>query len=170
MLAKLEPRERLFILAGGSVLVAFLLAYMLFFLIRKRNEQRVQVHQTQAAIETAQRLKGQILSMAEPTRQVQDKNQFMGQISRLLEESSMKIRNMKDEPPEARGGFTDHPVRISLSNVELSELIRFLHTVEYKTQARVENLSIDRQLSAKELYNVSMTVTISLPNEGGDNG
>ena len=164
MLEKLEPRERLFVMIGGGALVVFLCILLFSFLAQKRKKVHKMVMQTRAATQTALRLKSQIQSMA-PAQKITDKNQFMGRVSSLIESNQMKIRTMKDEPPEQRSGFVEHPIRISLSGVNLGNLIHFLHTIEYSTPARVRRLSINKQLSAKDVYDVVVVLVISLPKE-----
>lgn len=164
MLDKLEPRERLFIFLASGALIVFLCGWFLFFLGSQRTKVHKMVIESHDAVETARRLKVQIDSMA-PAKQVEDKNQFMGTISRLLESNNLKIRNMKDEKPQNSGGFVNYPINISINGANLYDLVNFLHTVEYKTPAQIRNLVINKQLSAKETYDVKIVLSISLPRE-----
>ena len=132
------------------------------------NMRRVigsEVNNKRAQLEEIQRIRRAIRSLP-VTRNAPGKTELMAQASRLCGEFNLKAIDIRGNE-EAGKRETTVLVKLHFRNVPLDKIFRFIHAVEHKKKvnASVGNLSINRTISGKEVFNVKITLYTKKPAE-----
>ncbi len=165
MLDKLEPRERMLLFGG----VALVLTVLLFFGGARVREMRQRVSEDVAdkreAVQTMQRLSGAISSM-KPPQALPSKSQFFANVTNLLSQYNLKGSGVNQKEQSAPGR-TIYQVSMTMRAVRMEDLLRYLHAIEYERRvpANIDRIRVNRAVSGREVYDVNLTVSISLPAE-----
>ena len=165
MLDKLEPRERL-LLAVGAVVVS--LALIFFFgrmISRMRERVSEDVASRRAAVQQMIRLRDSIVGTKAPSRPP-NRSQFVADVNNLLSSNGLNASAF-NEKEQSAPGRTIYVISMTLRAVNLEDLLKYLHAIEYgrRVPAVIENIRINRAVSGKEVYDVNLTLSLSVPRE-----
>lgn len=163
MFEKLEPRERLFVY-GGIVVAVVLVVFLLGGALRRaRQNVSARVQESRSSAESMVQLRRQILSM-QAANPLPEQSAFSQTISTELEKNNLNANSFQESPPQTQNGQTSYGVSVRLVAVRLEDVIRFLHGIEYPRELPapvVENLKLTRSVSGREVYDVSMSITLT---------
>ena len=164
MLEKLNPRERLLIVAFGGTLLLLLLGFIGLKVKEQRDTIRQSVGEARDDVTRMSRLVADIKGMP-AGGPLPDENEFLAKTTQLLE--SMKftpqnIRSRKENPTRTEEQII---VEMTFAGVSLKDAINFLHAVEYGKQipARVGVLEFRKPLAQREIYDMRITLVITRP-------
>ncbi len=163
MLEKLEPRERLFVIIGGILVIAALVVALGMAVRKARTSLAAEVQEARTGVQRLTELQGQIAGMqaADP---LPVETQFVSNITSQLQQYSLNASTFNTLPGQTQQGQTTYGVTMTLRAVRLEDVIKFLHDVEYAQRLPapvVENIRITRAVSGRELYDVNMTISLT---------
>lgn len=163
MLEKLEPRERLMLTGLLVFLVLILLGFIVSRIVNFRQDKN----------ETAELYRGHVGRMARirntlqnlpPAPKLPDKTEMAEKAEALARKQNLQspdiksdnIRTVKYERVEVKIRFHGEP---------LQNILKFVHEVEFgnSLHARVGEFDFSRAVSAKEVYDASLTLYVQKP-------
>lgn len=166
---KLNPRERLFVLAGGGSLLLLLLFLALSSIVQKRQELGQRVVQAREDYGRILRLREDISTMP-PPREIPDRNQFKSAIFNLMESHGLK-GDLRDSVKSISRSEEAIVEELVLKGVVLKNVIDFMHDIEYghKINCRIDGVSFRRSLPGREIYDVNLSLAVNRPRSGREN-
>jgi type II secretory pathway component PulM len=165
MLDKLEPRERLLVFVGAG-LIAIVLLVLLGGRVRSMRERvSEEVAARRAAVQQMVRLRNSIAGLKAPSTPP-NRTEFVANVNNLLSQYGLNASAF-NEKEQSAPGRTIYVISMTLRAVNLEDLIKYLHAVEYsrRVPAVIENIRINRAVSGKEVYDVNVTLSLSVPRE-----
>ncbi|MEQ9362930.1 MAG: type II secretion system protein GspM [Leptospirales bacterium] len=165
MLDKLEPRERVLLFAGAAVIAVVLLFVFGRTVSRMRERVSEDVAARRAAVQQMIRLRDNITGLKAPTTPP-NRSQFVANVNNLLSQYGLNASAF-NEKEQSAPGRTIYVISMTLRSVSLEALLKYLHAVEYgrRVPASVENIRINRAVSGKEVYDINLTLSLSVPNQ-----
>lgn len=163
MLEKLEPRERTVVI-GGAVVALLALAFLGgSWFVRARAQIAQRVQQSRVIAGEMTQLKRQILSM-QAANPLPEQSSFLQNVNNSLTKFNLNSSSFQETGTQTQNGQTTYGVNIRLAQVRLEDLIKFLHEMEYPRELPapvVDNIKIQRAPSGREVYEVTMTITLT---------
>lgn len=151
----------MFVIFGGIFLLVVGLGYGGSIMVQKRREISQQVNDSRQALEEVRRLTQEIRSMGTRGTVLDGKAQFQSRVADLAGQHELSASSMKIQDQEG-GGVIAYNLQVEFRAVPLSNVIRFLHSIEYSRSVpvHVSQLIVDPSTSAREVYDVSMILTM----------
>lgn len=169
MIKSLNPRERLIVSAGFVVLLLILAWFALLnpyfetmgsldrhIAAQKRNLGKVQQMQQKIV-----QLKQQLATVG--TRRQKSK-QLFSQVESVAEQTGVReqLLSMRPQPATVQGDFRQQLVEIKLEKLNLGQLVKLLHAVEYRSGGvQVKSLRVKPRFENRSELDVNM-VLVSL--------
>ncbi len=164
MLDQLNPRERLFVMAGGFLLGLLIVIFLGYKISQMRGGIAQRVAQERENVLKIGRLKDDINSLPSP-QSLPDMNEFISQTNALLEKYKMKPQDLRERTDTSSRTEEMLVNEISLNGVALKDIIGFIHDIEYgkRVNASIGGLIFRKSLPGKEIYDVKITLVIRKP-------
>ncbi len=166
--SRLNPREKLFVSAGGGLLLLVLLLAGGKAVYEKRRSLSEETEQARADLQTLQRLKGTIESLPAAKGQVTDINAMKSAVFTRLERNNLKadIRERVENISQREERLV---IEVIMRGITLNSTVDFLHDIEFErsVNAKVGKLNLRRSLPDRDIYDVTVTLTLNRPRQGG---
>lgn len=162
MLDKLEPRERLLLFVGAALIAVMGLFVFGRMVAGMRKRVSEDVAARRAAVQQMIRLRDNISGL-KAAREQPNRSQFVADVNNLLSQYGLNASAF-NEKQQSAPGRTIYVISMTLRAVSLEALLKYLHAVEYgrRVPASVENIRINRAVSGKEVYDVNLTLSMSV--------
>ncbi len=153
-------------LIGGGVLI---LCALLFVFVRTVGKERQRIRDdldmARASVAQIIRLRDNINGMEAPGTPP-NQSQFVANVNNLLSEFDLNASAF-NEKQKTEKGSTTYIITLTLRAVELEAFIKYLHAVEpgRRVAASVVNCRINRAVSGKEVYDINLTLSMSVPQQ-----
>jgi general secretion pathway protein M len=169
MISQLNQRERIFVVAGGGLLVLVLLYIAVVLPYRNalsRLDTEITVRSRQ--LQEVQSLKTRYLSLQQEMTQVErlldNRREFspLTFIENLVGKTAGRenLVSMRPQAPVTRNNFTIESVELKLEKLTLRQVLELLWGVEQATTPmRVRSLQLKQRFDDRSLLDATMTVT-----------
>ena len=140
MLNRLNPREKVVVLSGSIVLV---LLFVWFALISPFSDsmntldRKIAAHQR--SLVKVEKMHGQIIQLRQQLADVGARRKgsrpLFSQVESLTEQTGVRehLLSMRPQPATIQGEFRQQLVEIRLEKIALSQLVKLLHAIEYRS-------------------------------------
>ena len=169
MISQLNPRERIFILAGG-VILGLVLIYFALLVPYERSLTRIdnRIESRSVQLQKVNALRAEYLSLQQKTAQIERRLESRRDFSTLTFIENLAVNtagrenlvSMRPQAPVNRDQFILDAVELKLERLTLRQVLELLWGVESATvPMQVSNLFLKRRFDEKSLLDASMTVT-----------
>lgn len=166
MIKRLEPRERIVVIAGLIVLV---LLSVWFVLLSPYFETMAKLDRKISALErnltAAEKMRDQILVLRQQLATAGSRNQgnrpLFSQVESLTEQTGVRdqLLSMRPQPVTVQGEFRQQMVEIRLEKMSLAKLVKLLHAVEYRSNGvQVKSMRVKPRFEDRSLLDVNMVL------------
>lgn len=163
MLDNLNPRERLFIIGGGTVLLFVLLFFGFRMILLRRQKIHDDAIQAKARFSRIERMAATIKSLP-PADKLPGINELKAEVFSRSERFNLKpdIKEHVEQPSRDEKLIV---LDLNIQGAILKDVIDFLHDIEYKNsiKARVRSINLKRSLPGREIYDVKMSLNAIHP-------
>lgn len=166
MIKRLNPRERLIVTAGVAA-IALVAAWFLllepYFEAMDRLDRKIlalERNVTEAGLMRDQvvSLRGQLASVN--TRQ-RGKRPLFSQVENLTEKTGVRdqLLSMRPQPATTQGDFRQQLVEIRLERMTLSQLVKLIHAVEYRSGGvQVKSMRVRPRFEDRSFLDVNLVL------------
>lgn len=160
---RLNPRERIIVMAGGLVLFLLLVFFIIKFVIIRRSELSDAVIQAREDFNRIQRLKEDIQQLP-AARNIPDVNRMKSLIFTRMEKHGIRA-DIRDRVETVSRTEERLVVDLNFKGLPLKNLIDFLHDVEFGggLNLQVGRFTIQRSLPDREIYDGTISLTTIRP-------
>ncbi len=166
MIARLDTRERYIVLAGGLFLVAVIIWLLLLnpYFTTMQNLDR-QIEGQRRNLERIEAMRHHIDDLRQQLAAVDSRQRssrpLFSQVENLTNQTGIReqLLAMRPQPDSVQGGFKQQLVELRLERVMLSQLVRFLHAVEYDSNGiQVRSLRVRPRFDDRSRLDVSLVL------------
>ncbi len=149
---RLNPRERLFVMGGGLLVIVLVIFTIIRFIVVRRIEISDAVSQERENFNRIQRLAADIKQLP-AARDIPDVNRLKSLIFTRMEKHGLKA-DIRDRVENISRTEEKLVVDLNFKGMSLKALIDFLHDIEYGrgVSVQVGRFQINRPLPGKEIY------------------
>ena len=157
--AKLEPRERLLLLALGLLIFFVIVFGGAGSFYRYRQQLATEVKSTSNILISLQRLKSQI-AMLKPQQELPKKTQIFSQVNSMLQSYQLNPISINEKQNTKTKAFE---IAIRLQSVPVPNLLNFLYYVEYDSRLplSIRTFTFRRAVAKNELYDVNFVISLA---------
>ena len=163
---RLEPRERIIVIAGLTVIV---LLFIWFALLAPYFKTMAKLDRKISALErnltAAEQMRDQILELRRQLATAGNRNQggkpLFSQVESLTEQTGVReqLLSMRPQPATVQGDFRQQLVEIRLEKISLAKLVKLLHAVEYRSGGvQVKSMRVKPRFEDRSLLDVDMVL------------
>ena len=164
MINRLSPREKTIVVAGLIVLVLLFVWFALlnpYFKQMDTLDRRITAHRhSLSRVEKISEQIGQLRQqLAEVETRRKGKRPLFSQVENLTEQTGVReqLLSMRPQPATNQGKFRQQLVEIRLEKISLSQLVKLLHAVEYRSGGvQVKSMRVKPRFDDRSLLDVNM--------------
>jgi general secretion pathway protein M len=164
----LAPREQALVGIAGGALVFSLLAFVVVMPIvdvagratqRVDNAERQIIAMARLSREYAE-LDSRLRGVEERIKSQRGQHNIRTLLENLARESAVRINSMEERQASSSDHYSETKVEISLKNVSLNQIVKYLHKIEASPQQlSVKSLRIKGRQDQSQLLDVSFSVS-----------
>lgn len=166
MIKYLNPREKTVVVAGLIVLVLLFVWFALlspYFKKMNTLDRKIVAHQH--SLVNVEKVRDQIIQLR---RQLVDvgtlkkgNRPLFSQVESLTEQTGVReqLLSMRPQPATTQGEFRQQLVEIRLEKISLSQLVKLLHAVEYRSGGvQVKSMRVKPRFEDRSILDVNMVL------------
>lgn len=166
MINRLEPRERIILLAGVLILTGLFFWLLLLnpYLSRMQSLDR-QIEGQRRNLERVESLRQEIEQLRQQLAGIESAGRpgrpLFSQVENLTAQMGLReqLLSMRPQPESVQGGFRQQSVEIRLERVTLSQLVGFLHAAEYRSSGiQVRSLRVRPRFDDRSRLDVNLVL------------
>ena len=166
MLNRLNPREKAVVMIGLMVLVLMFVWFALlspYFKTMDTLDRKITAHHR--SLIKVEKLRDQIILLRQQLADVGSRSKgsrpLFSRVESLTEQTGVRgqLLSMRPQPATIQGEFRQQLVEIRLEKITLSQLIKLLHAVEYRSGGvQVKSLRAKPRFEDRSLLDVNMVL------------
>lgn len=166
MIKRLNPRERIIVLAGLAVLGLVLIWFALlnpYMQAMANLDRRITAHKHN--LERVRQMQGEIGQLKEQLAAFGNRRpgtrQLFAQVENLTVQTGVReqLLSMRPQPTTTQGGYRQQLVEIRLEKLSLSQLVKLLYAVEYRSGGiQVKTLRVKPRFEDRSSLDVNMVL------------
>lgn len=164
MINRLNSREKIVVGTGLVVLVLLFVWFVLFgpyFETMNNLDRRITAHRN--SLNKVEKVSDQIVQLRQQLVDVETHKTGNGplfsQVESLTEQTGIReqLLSMRPQPATTQGNFRQQLVEIRLEKIFLSQLVKLLHAVEYRSGGvQVKSMRVKPRFDDRTLLDVNM--------------
>ncbi|MEA3362891.1 MAG: type II secretion system protein GspM [Thermodesulfobacteriota bacterium] len=164
MINRLNSREKIVVGTGLVVLVLLFVWFVLFgpyFETMNNLDRRITAHRN--SLNKVEKVSDQIVQLRQQLVDVETRKTGNGplfsQVESLTEQTGIReqLLSMRPQPATTQGNFRQQLVEIRLEKIFLSQLVKLLHAVEYRSGGvQVKSMRVKPRFDDRTLLDVNM--------------
>lgn len=164
MIDRLNSREKIVVGTGLVVLVLLFVWFVLFgpyFETMNNLDRRITAHRN--SLNKVEKVSDQIVQLRQQLVDVETRKTGNGplfsQVESLTEQTGIReqLLSMRPQPATTQGNFRQQLVEIRLEKIFLSQLVKLLHAVEYRSGGvQVKSMRVKPRFDDRTLLDVNM--------------
>ncbi|MDX2493829.1 MAG: type II secretion system protein GspM [Desulfuromusa sp.] len=164
MINRLNSREKTVVGVGLAVLVVLFVWFVLFgpyFETMNNLDRRIAAHRH--SLDRVEKIRDQIIQLRQQLVDVEtlkkDNRPLFSQVENLTEQTGVReqLLSMRPQPATTQGEFRQQLVEIHLEKISLSQLVKLLHAVEYRSGGvQVKSMRVKPRFDDRSLLDVNM--------------
>jgi general secretion pathway protein M len=166
MIKKLNPREKTVVVAGLIVLIllfSWLVLLNPYIKTMKSLDRKIAAHrQSLQKVETMQEHINQLRrQLADVKILKQGTRPLFSLVENMAVQTGVReqLLSMRPQPATTQGKFRQQLVEIRLEKISLSQMVRLLHAVEYRSGGvRVKSLQVKPRFEDRSILDVNMVL------------
>jgi general secretion pathway protein M len=166
MMKRLDPREKTVVIAGVIVLVLLFVWFVLlqpYFDTMNNLDRRISAHRH--SLVKVEKMSNQISQLRRQLADVgtskKGNRPLFSQVESLTETTGVreKLLSMRPQPATTEGTFRQELVEIRLEKISLSQLVKLLHAVEYRSDGiQVKSMRVKPRFEDRSILDVNMVL------------
>lgn len=171
MIKHLNPREKIIVAVGLAILIFLFVWFALlnpYLKTMRTLERKIVVHQNN--LQKVETMREQISQLRQQLAGVKISSQGAKPLFSLVENMAVQtgvreqLLSMRPQPATIQGQFRQQLVEIRLEKISLSQVVKLLHAVEYRSGGvQVKSMQIKPRFEDPSMLDVNM-VLMSLEN------
>lgn len=166
MMKRLNPRERI-IVSAGIAIVALIGVWLFLLSPYFDNMAKLdrRIHALERNVAEAGRMRDQILTLrgqlASVNNQKSGNRPLFSQVENLTDKTGVReqLLSMRPQPATMQGDFRQQLVEIRLERVSLSQLVKLIHAVEYRSGGiQVKSMRVRPRFEDRSFLDVNMVL------------
>ncbi len=165
-LKSLSQREKIIVGAGAAVLVLLFVWFALFIPYLdtvKKLDRKIVAHKKNLV--KVEEMGNQIVQLRKQLASVdsrkKSKRPLFSQVENLTEQTGVReqLFSMRPQPATTQGKFKQQLVEIKLKKITLSQLVKLLHAVEYRSGGiQVKSMRVRPRFEDRSILDVNMVL------------
>ena len=166
MLNRLNPREKVVVFAGLIVLVLLFVWFALlspYFKTMNTLDRKIVAHQR--SLVKVEEMRDKIIQLRQQLADVGSRKQgnrpLFSQVESLTEQTGVReqLLSMRPQPATIQGAFRQQLVEIRLEKISLSQLVKLLHAIEYRSGGvQVKSMRAKPRFEDRSILDVNMVL------------
>ncbi len=164
MINRLNSREKTVVGVGLAALVVLFVWFVLFnpyFETMNNLDRRIAAHRH--SLERVEKIRDQIIQLRQQLAAVEtrkkDNRPLFSQVENFTEQTGIReqLLSMRPQPATTQGKFRQQLVEIRLEKISLSQLVKLLYVVEYRSGGvQVKSMRVKPRFDDRSLLDVNM--------------
>ena len=166
MLNRLNSREKAVVVTGLIVLALMFIWFALlnpYFTTMETLDRKIAARQRSLA--KVEEMRDQIVLLRQQLADVGSRSQgarpLFSQVENLTEQTGVRgqLLSMRPQSASIQGGFRQQLVEIRLEKISLSQLVKLLHAIEYRSGGvQVKSMRTNPRFEDRSLFDVNMVL------------
>ena len=166
MINRLNPREKTIVISGLIILGALFVWFVLlqpYFKTMNNLDRRIAVHLN--SLNKVEKMSVQISQLRQQLTEVGTRSKgdrpLFSQVENLTEQTGVReqLLSMRPQPATTQGTFRQQLVEIRLEKISLSQLVKLLHAIEYRSGGiQVKSMRVKPRFEDRSILDVSMVL------------